>query len=303
MPKSYPNSRKEQWFRELSQGKTIKQIAVKHKVDMRTVKRGIEDVQGRHTAQETKAQIFRDALRGHYDHLNSALGMIINELRLPEPYFTEMAWVEILTHQRVSQGSETPQEMVGEENTQDEDDFSDGALLAEHSKDGKIWKAVIDGRRSLKRHHTACGNLQIRSLELLEKDTGLKSREEQKGIKPFFHGEITGDLFCRTVIRHLLDGTNIEKIIEQIVADDKQGVVKYQTTLLLEAENTQKISEYREVLIKALNELKDRPEATEVINTFRQLEKVLPKARNELRAIQLLGVVPGHCRLCHQFGI
>ena len=58
MPKSYPNSRKEQWFRELSQGKTIKQIAVKHKVDMRTVKRGIEDVQGRHTAQETKAQIF-----------------------------------------------------------------------------------------------------------------------------------------------------------------------------------------------------------------------------------------------------
>ena len=108
MPKTYPNSRKEKWLNELSQGKTIKQIAAKHKVDMRTVKQGIEDVQGRHAAQETKAQIFRDALRGHYDRLNSALGMIIDELRLPEPYFTEMAWSEILVHQEILEDTRNP---------------------------------------------------------------------------------------------------------------------------------------------------------------------------------------------------
>jgi hypothetical protein len=304
MPKTYPNSRKEQWLIELSQGRTIKQIAKKSTCDMRTVKRGIEEMQGRRAAQETVAQIYRDALRGHYDRLNSALDMTIDELRLPDPYFTELAWVEIVSLPEVSQDSVDPREVGSEEIRQAEDAFSDGTLLSEHLKNGKAWKALIDWRRSQKKHRAACGRLQIRSLELLKKKTGLKAREEQKVTKPFFHGEITGDLLCRTVVKHLSEGIDIKKITEQIVADDQHGVVKYQSTPLLEsAADTKKLSQYRDDLVQALDELKDSPEAAQVVSTFQQLEKILPKARNELRAIRLLGVVHGHCRLCRQFGL
>ena len=102
----------------------------------------------------------------------------------------------------------------------------------------------------------------------------------------------------------MLNRIDIENIIKNIVADEKDGVVKYQTTPLLECvADATKLSEYKNGLVKAFNELKDSPEATEVVSTFQQLEKVLPKARNEFRALQLLGVVPGRCRLCEQFGI
>ena len=147
MPRTYPNSRKEQWLTELSQGKTIKQIAAKSKCDMRTVKRAIEEMQGRRAAQETMAQLYRDALRGHYDRLNSALDMIIDELRLPDPYFTELAWVEIASLPEALQGSGDLGEVGSEESRQAEDAFSDSALLAEHLKNGKAWKALIDWKK------------------------------------------------------------------------------------------------------------------------------------------------------------
>jgi hypothetical protein len=73
--------------------------------------------------------------------------------------------------------------------------------------------------------------------------------------------------------------------------------------MLEEVTGSAKLSEYRDGIVQALDELKDSPEAAQVVSTFQQLEKTLPKARNELRAIRLLGVVPGHCRLCRQFGL
>lgn len=304
MPKTYPNSRKEQWLLEFSQGRTIKQIAVKSNCDMRTVKRAIEEMQSRHAAQETMAQLYRDALRGHFERLNSALDMIINDLRLPDTYFTELAWVELASRPETLQSGVDLRETGREETGQAEDPFLDGALLSEHLKNGKAWKALIDWRRTQKRHRAACGMLQIRCLELLKMKTGLRAREERKAAKPFFHGEITGDLLCRTVVRHLSQGIDIGKITEQIVADDQGGVVRYQVTPLVESgADATKLSQCRDGIVQAFDELKNSPEAAQVLSTFRQLDKILPKARNELKAIRLLGVVPGHCRLCHQFGL
>ena len=55
--------------------------------------------------------------------------------------------------------------------------------------------------------------------------------------------------------------------------------------------------------MKALEVLKDSPEVMQVLNAFQQMEKALPKARDELRAVRLLGVLPGQYRICHQFGL
>ncbi len=305
MPRTYPNSRKERWLAQYSQGRTVKQIAVKDKCDTRTVKSAIEQMRGRRAAQEAMAELYREALRGHIDRLNSALDSIIGGLHIPDPYFTELAWTEIASSRKASQESGEAGEEGSEGSEQDEDVLSDGALLAEHLKNSKAWRALGDWNRSFRRHRTACGMLQMRSLDLLKKLMGLKAHEERDvAVGPCFHAENTGDLLCRTAVSSLSGGSDIQTVAEEITVNSDRGVVLHGTTVLAEGiEESQELTECRASIVKALEALKESPEAMQVLNTFQQLERNLPKASNELRAIRLLGMLPGQCRICRQFGL
>ncbi len=305
MPRTYPNSRKERWLAQYTQGKTVKQIAVKAKCDMRTVKRAIEEMRGRSAAQEAMAQLYREALRGHIDRLNSALDLIIEGLRIQVPYFTELAWTEIASSTKASQGSGEAREEGSEGSEPGDDVLSDGALLAEHLKNSKAWRALGDWNRSFGRHRAACGRLQIRALEVLKELTGLKPREERDvAAGPLLHPENTGNLLCQAVVRHLSGGTDIQTVIKEITVNGGIGVVLYGTTVLAEGiKESQELTECQASIVKALEGLKESSEAIRVVNAFQQMEKALPKARNELRAVRLLGVLPGQCRVCHQFGL
>jgi hypothetical protein len=304
MPKKYSKSKKEEWLAELAQGKTTKQVAKNHKIDERTIKRAANELYSRRAAQEAMAQLYQEALRGHMNRLNSALDTIIDELRMPDPYVTELAWNVIASSRPMSQEVSEVGEK-GREKQRDEDVFSDSALLAEHLKNSKAWRALGDWRRSQRKHRTACGTLQIRSLELLKEMTGLKVREEQDvNTRPFLHGENSGDLLCRATVKSLAEGTDIQQLTNDIMTDDHCGSVLHNGTVLLEGiEDATKLSACRDNIIKALGNLKDTPETRQVVVLFQQLERILPRARNELRAIRVLGVLPGRCRICRQFGL
>lgn len=305
MPKTYPNSRKEQWLAQLSQGKTVKQIARSAKCDVRTVKRAIEEIRGRHAAQEAMAQLYREAFRGHIDRLNSALDLIIEDLRIPDPYFTELAWREIASSQTASQENKEASEKEVEDTEPVDDVFSERALIAEHLKNSKAWRALGDWNRSLRKHHTACGLFQIRTFEALKELTGLKAYKElYVEVRPSLHVENTGDLLCRTVLKHLSGGADIKVVAKEITVNDERGLVLHYTTVLAEGfDDARKASECRANIVKSLEMLKESHEVQQVLTTFQQLGKILPKVRNELRAVRLLGVLPGKCRICSQFGL
>jgi hypothetical protein len=303
MPKKYSKSKKEEWLAELAQGKTTKQVAKNHKIDERTIKRAANELYSRRAAQEAMAQLYQEALRGHMNRLNSALDTIIDELRMPDPYVTELAW-NVIASSRLSSQEVREVGREGRENQRDEDAFSENALLAEHLKNSKAWRALNDWRRTQRKHRNACGTLQIRALELLE-ITGLKAREEQDVIaQPLLHGENSGDLLCKTAVKSLAEGTDIPQVTSDIMADDYRGSVLHNGTVLAEGiEDATKLSACRDNIIKALGNLKDTPENRQVVGLFQQLERILPRARNELRAIRVLGVLPGRCRICRQFGL
>jgi hypothetical protein len=303
MPKKYSKSKKEEWLAELAQGKTTKQVAKNHKIDERTIKRAANELYSRRAAQEAMAQLYQEALRGHMNRLNSALDTIIDELRMPDPYVTELAW-NVIASSRLSSQEVREVGREGRENQRDEDAFSENALLAEHLKNSKAWRALNDWRRTQRKHRNACGTLQIRALELLE-ITGLKAREEQDVIaQPLLHGENSGDLLCKTAVKSLAEGTDIPQVTSDIMADDYRGSVLHNGTALAEGiEDATKLSACRDNIIKALGNLKDTPENRQVVGLFQQLERILPRARNELRAIRVLGVLPGRCRICRQFGL
>lgn len=303
MPKTYPTSRKERWLAQYSRGKTIKQIASKEKCDVRTVKSAIEEMRGRRAAQEAMSQLYQEAFQGHIDRLNSALDSIIEGLRIPDPYLTELVWHVIASSQKVSQGSGGVRKEESEGSGQDV--LSDGALLAEHLKNSKAWRALGNWSRSVRKHRTACGRLQIRTFEVLKELTGLKAYEERDvKIVPSLHIENTGGLLCRTVVGHLSGGADIEAVTKEITVNDERGLVLHYTTVLAEGlKNVHKLSECKDNIIKSFKTLNNSSEAQQVLNTFNQLTQSLPKVRNELRALRLMGVIPGQCRVCHQFGL
>lgn len=306
MPKTYPDSKKKQWLKQLEQGVSLKQIASKAKCDERTVKRAVQELQSSHAAREALTQLYQEALRSHMDKLNEALDIVIEGLNLPDVYSTEMAWSQIAQSQtfsqqdRVTEAKET--KVLGHG---DDDAFSDNALLAEHLRNGKALRALADWYRIHKKHRAACGQLQIKVFALLSEVTGLKTRAKgDVTTTPFLHAENAGDLLCRTAIQYLSANKDTSGFGKEIVAHSERGEIQHRTTVLVEGlKDACKLSDCKAGILKSLKVLKESPEATEVLNTFQQLEKILPKARNELRAIRLLGVLPGQCRLCRQFGL
>jgi hypothetical protein len=272
---------------------------------MRTVKKAIEDMRGRLAAQEAMAQLYRDAFHGHIDQLNSALDSIIEGLRIPGPYFSELAWKEITVSKAASQENKEAGEK-GVKNTEQIDDvFSERALIAEHLKNSKAWRALSDWTRSLRKHRTACGLLQMRSFEVLKELTGLNAYEQRDVVAgPFIHAENAGDLLCRVALKYLSVEYDTEAVAKEITVNDESRAVVHYTTVLAEGfEDTRKASECRTNIVKSLEMLKESTEARQVLMTFQQLGKLMPKVRNELLAVRLLGVLPGQCRICRQFGL
>lgn len=304
MPKTYPDSVKEQWFIQLAQGKSPKKIAHEAHCDERTVKRSIQEIRSRRAAQEALTQLYQEAIRGHMNKLNTALDRIINELRLPDPHQTEIAWVDINTSRIPS----NPEREIGEEKIRmfghGDDTFSEGALLAEHLRNGKAWRAFADWKRNREKYRIACGQLQIKIIEILSDTTGLAVQVKVNVTAPFLDAEVAGDLLYRSVIQYLFPKEGALKLERELVIDGEHGVVKHRGIALAEGfRNSQKAAECRTNIVKSLEMLKENDEARQLLNTFQQLEKTLPRVRNELRAIQLLGVLPGQCRLCRQFGL
>lgn len=289
----------------LVQGKSSKQVAREFKIDERTVKKAASESQSRRAAQEAMAQLYQEALRGHMNRLNSALDTIIEELQMPEPYVAALAWNMVVLSPNASLEGGEAGSKGGKSSEQDEDVFSDSALLAEHLRNSKAWRALGDWRRAWGKHYNACGTLQIQSIKLLKEVTGLRTGEEKNAHKePFFYGENAGDLLCRTTVKYLSEGADIERVTGDIIPDEQRGMILYNGKALAEGfKDVTKLNECKDNIIKAIDNLKDSHEAKQVISSFQQLEKILPRARYELRAIRTLGVLAGHCRICRQFGV
>jgi len=78
-------------------------------------------------------------------------------MTIPNIVRAEIAWSQIISFKVIS----NPKRETGEEKVlgSGDDSLSDNALLAEHLRNSKPWRAFADWDRNLKKHRNACGQL------------------------------------------------------------------------------------------------------------------------------------------------
>lgn len=106
------------------------------------------------------------------------------------------------------------------------------------------------------------------------------------------------------MIQYLFPKVGSLNLENELIIDDEHAAVRHRGMPLTEGlENSHELMECKANIIKSFEILKQSQEAQQVLNLFKYLEKILPKVRNELRAVRLMGVLPGRCRICRQFGL
>ena len=184
MPKTYSQDKKEKWLEELSGGKSTKQIARESNADERTVKQAIKDIKSKAAAQQALTQMYQEALRNHMNVLNSAIIEILKELELPSPFMPYFDWHNVKSQEALLQFEQENKSKETKTANVEADPFSDRALLAEHLKNSKAWRALIEWQRSLKKHRLACGRLQIQTLKIISEKCDMEEyRPEVKSFR------------------------------------------------------------------------------------------------------------------------
>ena len=198
-----PESTRKKWLELSAEGDTAKQIAKKYHCDARTVKAALEGERSSQAGQEALTQLYKDALHKHMNGLNASLEGVIAELRVPEPFVTEIS-ISQSKSQRCKTSSDFDSVYRNGNPVEGEDDpLSDNALLAEHLKNSRPARELAEWRRSINKHQNACGQLYDKAVSVLKETTGLSACGDEEADTPLLEADNAGKLLCSTVIEVL----------------------------------------------------------------------------------------------------
>ena len=298
MPRRFLDTDKRKWLELYEDGKTEKWIARERaKCDLRTVRRGIEEARRKQDAVVARRELVKDALRKHQDSLLEELDKILSTLYLPTQDYVVLPWHRggdsILTESETDVSALATVSGSGE-----------GAvrrLLKEHLKNDRLWKVLAQWRKMYTAHLIARTVLQRKTVAVMQEKTGCKMVDGKDVPRPFLHSYTTGDLFFRAVLQHAFGDNRRIDLESDIAANTTSGDVRYLSLVLAEAPgNEEKI---KVNLIEAFREVKASSEIIPVVDTYKALEEAMTRVGHVVEQIRLLGLIPGHCEVCHRLGM
>lgn len=304
MPKQIPMSVKREWLKEHDEGKPAAEIAREKRRALKVIKRGIEEARAERDGAAARAEIVKEALIKHQQQLLGIVDRLFKAAEIP-PADLEL--------RREKSGALTPIQLpysriistpekgltveLPDENT------ALWGLLREHLARARVWSAIRNWREALISHIRARTELELAIKMLIESETGCRVSAASPGDKkPDAVYDFTVNLFYTVRIRKalgILDETNPQN---RIVAGD-DGYVRHGEGGSELAYCPGKQNECREALITAFNKIPDLPAIEKVISTEIELKNVSNKLKRPLEDIQLMGLVPGRCRICSRISL
>ena len=291
------------WLKEYDEGKSQIVIATKHKRDVRTIKKGIEDARRERDITFARADLLKEALRKHNADLMSLLEQLTIVLQ-PLPASQAIPWQKFDEGSLTFPGGKAQCEIGPDARvwnvTLDIEPETRWQLLLEHLKHDPLPKALNAWKKTLSSHIEARMNLKRELVELLKSTTGYQLENEPVGDRCILASAVDHLFFYSFInLPHLVD---IDSLVNNIVADSDTGQVKYgEGTTLAVARGEEEYCKNN--IIGALKELRKTKATGTLISTCEIHRISTDKAGKAVEEICMMGLVPGQCRICRRLGM
>ena len=294
---------KKQWLQEFDEGKSHISIATKHKRDVRTIKKGIEEARRERDATLARADLLKEALHRHNKELLNLLEQLAILLQ-PLPASQAIPWRKFDEGSLALLGVKAQYETWNDARvwniSLDIEPDARWQLLLEHLKQDPLPKALSLWRKTLSSHIEARINVKQKLAELLETKTGYQLEDELAGDRCIVASAV--DHLFHYLLMDLPRPVNVARLVNNIAADSNTGQVKYGagTTLALARGEEE---DCKNNIIDALKELSRTEEIDTLIETCETHKTSIDKASKAVEEIRMMGLVPGQCRICRRLGI
>lgn len=266
---------KREWLDMYEQGKTEAQIARLKRRDLRTIVKGIKEVTKERRLASAEAELLRNALFTHQEHLANILKNI-NSMLVAPPHNLELRKEKEsllapihLPYLTVKQTSKDEIAIVF-----DDENKLEWELLQEHLKEEKLWYILKIWRELMGDYFRA----RLRFKQWIESQCNkriTKSVADQQDNK-------NTDGFLSKIAMRIHDSA-IARILD--VSDKADSIAIHEReaiTIFTESQYT---------------------EEAEIIKLFHEaLTKVTTSAKREVEELLLLGMITGKCRVCLRLG-
>ena len=149
-------------------------------------------------------------------------------------------------------------------------------------------------------HSQARRELNIKLKTLLKSKTGYKLVDNPID-PPFLYSHTIVPLFDREVLEIAM-GNKSSELEKHFIIHTDRGEVRYGPgTILAEAPGEEEVCRHN--ILAAFTELQDSEELKMVTKTHGDIKEAIPNLKNAAEEFDLLGVIPGRCRICRRIGI
>ena len=304
MPKKIPILKKREWLQAYEEGKSEASIASDNRFDIRTVKKGIEEARRERDAYLARADLIKESLRTHNQRLlNIIREFLLALIPLPTnqliPFNEESTTDSITIVGGKVQYENWPQPKVLSI-TLDVETKVEWEYVQEHLKRDRFWRMLNQWEKALASHFEARMAVKRKLAELLKEKTGYRLAGRPVDTPCLYASSV--NVLMKPVIEWLLEPTFTRDPAGNIDVDPNSDEIRYNygTAVAYAPGATQ---ECKDNIISALNELKTSTEAKSVINTYSANDDSAKKARRSAEEIDMLGLVPGQCRICQRLGV
>ncbi len=284
-----------QWLEDYENGKSEASIAKDAHLDIKTVKAGISRAIQERRINIVQTEQLRKALGNHQDQLLGAIANIKSALKVPEISVKPALTLTLDEVAVIYSPEKGPAVVLTVENT------LIWELLQEHLRRDKLWKLLIDWKAKLLAHLQAKVALRKKIDELLPK-LGYKLAKDGGKTDPnsFIYSRRTGDLLYLIILYGALGMKGVHEMANNIIVEEG-GAVRWEGSKL--AETVGKAKEFKAKILDLINNPDAGEEIGRVKTTYEELVIITKKTKDEAEEKSMLGMITGHCRICHKLGI
>jgi hypothetical protein len=295
MPRKYLDNSKKDWLEQLESGKSEKWISQHYEVDVRTVRRGIEEMRRKKDAALAHTELIKDALKRHQDYLLDGLDSLISQIILPDIYSEPLSW----QHDDQSIFSPTYHFSIPFGDMK-KGKISVQQLLKEHLRNDRLWKELEKWENVWLKHTEAKATFQVKIVSVLEQETGCKIADKELPV-PFLYSYTAGHFVYSHVLQRAIGKSTKANMDLDLSTDARNGEVRFHGSILATNPGHEEMTKQK--LIQAIKKLSEEPEVSLVIRTYTALEEITTKIQDIIAQIKMIGIISGRCPICRRLGI